>query len=182
MRNVNLTEIWQDNGNSQTSKLKALASQANDSENQTLLGELAGATAKSLATQGANYSKWLVKTKSSEFSQEIDGESFINDIRYGDGEIPAGSILSAKGNVQGAAKVSMANSTFSQDARLEGSTDLSNQVILASSNLEMRSLDFMAVRLEVTDLTSSDSFSFLSRDVQAVDVEERPRDEFEVEG
>ena len=182
MKNVNLTEIWLDNGHGQTSKLKALASQASDSDNQSLLGELAGATAKSLATQGANYSKWLVKTKSSGFSQEIDGETFINDIRYGDGEIPAGSILSAKGNVQGAARVSMANSTFSQDARLEGSTDVSNQVVLASSNIEMRSLDFMAVRLEITDLSSADSFSFLSRDTQAVDIEERPRDEFEVEG
>jgi hypothetical protein len=40
----------------------------------------------------------------------------------------------------------------------------------------------MAVRLEITDLSSADSFSFLSRDTQAVDIEERPRDEFEVEG
>ena len=182
MKNVNLTEIWLDNGHGQNSKLKSLASEASDSENQTILGELAGATAKSLATQGANYSQWLVRTKSSGFSQEIDGETFINDIRYGDGEIPAGSILSAKGNVQGAARVSMANSTFCQDARLEGTTDLSNQVVLRSSNIEMRSLDFMAVRLEITDLSNADSFSFLSKTSAAVEVEERPKDEFEVEG
>jgi hypothetical protein len=76
----------------------------------------------------------------------------------------------------------MANSTFCQDARLEGTTDLSNQVVLRSSNIEMRSLDFMAVRLEITDLSNADSFSFLSKTSAAVEVEERPKDEFEVEG
>jgi hypothetical protein len=182
MKNVNLTEIWLDNGHGQNSKLKSLASEVSNSENQSILGELAGATAKSLATQGANYSQWLVKTKSGGFSQEIDGETFINDIRYGDGEIPSGSILSAKGNVQGAARVSMANSTFCQDARLEGTTDLSNQVVLKSSSIEMRSLDFMAVRLEITDLSSAESFSFLSSTTEAVEVQDRPKDEFEVEG
>jgi hypothetical protein len=165
MKSVNLNEIWLDNGHGQTSKLKSLASQASDSDDQLLLLELAGASAKSLATQGANYSQWLVKTKSSDFSQEIDGEKFINEIRYGEGEMPSGSILSAKGTVQGAARVSMLNSTFSQDARLEGSTDISNQVALASSTLEMRSLDFMAVRLEVSELTGVDSLSFLSSPV-----------------
>jgi hypothetical protein len=90
MKNANLNEIWLDNGHGQTSKLKSLASQASDSEDQLLLGELAGASAKALATQGANYSQWLVKTKSTSFSQEFDGEKFINEIRYGVGEMQTG--------------------------------------------------------------------------------------------
>jgi hypothetical protein len=40
----------------------------------------------------------------------------------------------------------------------------------------------MAVRLEITELTSADSFTFLSQVTTETIVEELPRDEFEVEG
>jgi hypothetical protein len=56
----------------------------------------------------------------------------------------------------------LANSYFAHDERLEGGSDVANVESIAPSALETRSLDFMAARVEFTELISSDSFEFIT--------------------
>jgi hypothetical protein len=160
-RGMNNIDIWADTAQSSNSELVKLAAVSGDKDAAKLLSDLAGSSAKQLATQGANFQRWTVLTKGLNAGQEMESGNFVDVLRNGGGAIPTGSILTAKASVQGVSAVSNANSYFAHDERLEATTDVSNVESIAPSEQETRSLDFMAVRLELTDLISSDSFAFV---------------------
>lgn len=181
IRGINLNEIWGDIGHGANSELVKLAAISSDNQTSFLLAELAGASAKDLATQGGNYQHWTVRTKDAKFAKETEGGQFVDAVRRGEGAIPVGDILNAKANVQGVAAISKENSYLGLDDRLPTEADISNVEKLSSSNIESRSLDFMAVRIELTDLTSAEVFNFVkakSRPAAA----QSPSDENDVEG
>lgn len=161
-RGMNNIDIWADSAQSSNSELIKLAGISADKESAKLLSELAGDSAKQLATQGANFQSWTVVTKGSNAGQEMESGAFVDVLRKGTGSIPAGSMLTARASVQGVSAVSLANSYFAHDERLEGGSDVANVESIAPSALETRSLDFMAARVEFTDLISSDSFEFIT--------------------
>jgi hypothetical protein len=160
-RGMNNIDIWADTAQSSNSELVKLASISADKDAAKLLSELAGSSAKQLATQGANFQHWTVLTKGLNSGKEMESGAFVDVLRNGGGAIPTGSILTAKASVQGVSAVSNANSYFAHDQRLEANSDVANVQSISPSEQETRSLDFMAVRLELTDLISSDSFAFV---------------------
>ncbi len=160
-RGLNVNDIWSDTAQSSNSELLKLASISADTDSAKLLSDLAGSSAKDLATQGANFQSWTVLVRGQKTGQEQVSGAFIDALRNGAGPIPVGSILSARASVQGVSAVSLPNSYFAFDSRLESATDVGQVQQIAPSGLEKRSLDFMAVRLELTDLISSDSFAFV---------------------
>jgi hypothetical protein len=161
-RGMSTTEIWNDTAQSSNSELVKLAAISAESESAKLLSDLAGSTAKQLATQGANFQHWTVLTRGQNSGQEMESGAFVDVLRKGQGAIPTGSILTARANVQGVSAVSLANSYFAHDERLDAATDVANVEKIAPSELEKRSLDFMALRLELSELISSDAFGFVA--------------------
>lgn len=170
-RGLNLNEIWGDLGHSVNSDLVKLSNLSADGQTATLLAELAGSSAKDLATQGSNYQHWTVRTKDAKFAKETEGSQFVDAIRAGEESIPIGELLNAKSNVQGSANVSKSDSYLGLDDRLSAETDVANVEKLSSSSLEIRSLDFMAVRLELTSPGPSDIFTFVKAKTRAAATE-----------
>lgn len=164
-RGYSLASIWNDNASSKTSDLVKLGENSSEDEVTALLSELDGASAKALATQGENYQHWTVMTNGKDFSQKIAGHEFIDSIRKGDTSIPMEDLLNPKAAVIGASTVSAANSYFAIDSRLTPDSDLGNLERIAPAEVDERSLDFMAVRLEVSEVVSQDAFSFLLEDL-----------------
>jgi hypothetical protein len=174
-RGMSNTEIWADTAQSSNSELVKLAALSVDAEASKILSEIAGSTAKELASLGANFQHWTVLAAGQNKGQERAGGDFIDVLRRGGTSIPVGSILTARASVQGVSAVSLANSFFAYDQRLDGATDVSNVEAVAPSALESRSLDFMAVRLELTDLMSSDAFGFTTAPAAATATETEPQ-------
>lgn len=167
-RGFSISDIWHDNAQSQNSDLIKLSLLSNDSTSAAMLSDIEGANAKKLATQGTNYQHWTVRTNDAKFSQDLGGDRFVDALRRGEPSIPVAKLLSAKGNVQNIAEVSKNNSYFAHDVRLSGDADVQNIDVIKSSEIEERSLDFMAIRLELSELTSSDFIDFVEARVSEV--------------
>jgi hypothetical protein len=174
--------IWADTAQSTNSDLVRLASASEDDGTPKLISGLAGESARSLATEGSNFQHWTVRGRGVLSGQESPSGAFIDVLRRGGTTIPVGSVLTDRAGVRGAASLSTANSYFACDSRLDAESDLNQIELISPLESEARSLDLIAIRLELSDLIGSDSFAFTVKSVDSQVVEDSYADRPEIEG
>jgi hypothetical protein len=158
--------IWTDTAQSANSALAKLAVSARDPETAASLASQGSSTAVNIATDAETFQNWAVTSRGVTSNKQLTGKSFIDALRFGERSIPMGGLLTAKANVENQAAVSPEKSYFACDARLSPDTDLSNFESLAVNSNPHRSLDFVALRVELSNLISA-------KELQFVEVEQR---------
>lgn len=106
-----------------------------------------------LATSGTAYQSWKVELTNAVGDKAIShGDEFIGQLGKGNDFLPANDLLTAKGSVSNAAQMDKRQSACGFDQRLSLDADLTRRLTLEQNTAESRSLDFLGIRFEVSNL------------------------------
>lgn len=109
-----------------------------------------------LAISGAAYQGWKVELTNAIGEKEItNGRDLISKLGAGEDYMPADFLLMPESSVVGASKVDRNQSAVAFDERLSPASDLSRHIKLEKNAADSRSLDFLGIRFEATELLAA---------------------------
>lgn len=147
-----LTSLWGDGLATKNSPLSQLVGLSAKPELAQLLENTNKHQIHNLATRGTNYQKWSIQRVDSVGDvQNATGEEFMQELGRGLSQLPAQDLLSTDGVLSEAFKIDENSSSCSMDSRLSVESDFAQRKIQVNE-LGSRRLDFMGVRLELTEL------------------------------
>lgn len=147
-----LVSLWSDGLATRNSPLAQLVDLSGKPDLAHLLESTNKRQIHNLATRGTNYQKWSIQRVDAVGDvKNATGEEFMQELGRGLSQLPAQDLLSTEGVLSEAFKIDESSSSCSMDSRLSVESDLSQRKIQVNE-LGSRRLDFMGVRLELTNL------------------------------